>query len=45
MRSLRRRILGLCFRWIALCPPRRGQCLLALVLLFCNMTADFFAVL
>ena len=45
MRSLRRRILGLCFWRIALGSPRRSECLLALMLLFCNMTANFFAML
>jgi hypothetical protein len=43
--SLWRRILGLCLRWVALCPPCRSECLLALMLLLCDMAADFLAVL
>jgi hypothetical protein len=45
MSSLRRRLFRLCFRMVALCSPRRCERLLALVLLFCNVAANFLAVL
>lgn len=45
MRSLRGRVLGLCFLLVALGSPCRGKCLFALMLVFCNVTADFLAML
>ena len=45
MCSLRRWILRLGLWLITLCPSRRSERLFTLMLLFCDMTADFLAVL
>lgn len=45
MCSLRGRVFVIRLRLMALSSPRRGECLLALMLLFCNMAANFLAML